>query len=147
MISIQSIYKKITFNCGMDRKNIKNILELYGQGNFLQNIFKIFGVTIGHARRANIRHEHEDPQNLRLRISEKIWNVPYGTTSKSAQVELQPHKSLTYRLATHILVGSQLSNLLSCKSLLLLLKLATCCLTIRSLLARTLVILKIMLLT
>ena len=61
MISIQSIYKKITFNCGMDRKNIKNILELYGQGNFLQNIFKIFRVTIGHARRANIRHEHEDP--------------------------------------------------------------------------------------
>ena len=45
----------------MDRKNIKNILELYGQGNFIQNIFKIFRVTIGHARRANIRHEHEDP--------------------------------------------------------------------------------------
>ena len=45
----------------MDRKNIKNIPELYGQGNFIQIFFKIFGVTIGHARRANIRHEHEDP--------------------------------------------------------------------------------------
>ena len=47
---------KISLHC-----ILKNMLELYDQGNLIQNIFKIVGVIIGHTRRANSGHEHEDP--------------------------------------------------------------------------------------
>ena len=39
-------------------RNINNMLELYDQGNLIQNIFKIFGVNIGHTCTANSRNTH-----------------------------------------------------------------------------------------
>ena len=39
-------------------RNINNILELYDEGNLIRNIFKIFGVAIGHTCRANSRNTH-----------------------------------------------------------------------------------------
>ena len=59
---------------------MKDILEFDG---LIQNILKIFRITIGHTLRANIGHEHEDAWNLRIQISEKIWNVLYSSMSKS----------------------------------------------------------------
>lgn len=56
-------------------RSIKNMLELYGQGNIIQNIFKIVGVTIGRTRRENIGHKHEGPLILRIQILEKTWKV------------------------------------------------------------------------
>ena len=88
------------------------------------------------ARRANIGYENDDLQSLRITVSEKNSNDFQSTISKSAQVKLQPRKSLIYRLATHRLVGPQLSNLLACNLQLAVGRLATCCLTIRNLLPR-----------
>ena len=38
--------------------NIQNMLELYHQGNLIQNIFEIFGLIFGDNCRVNSRHEH-----------------------------------------------------------------------------------------
>ena len=50
------------------------MLELYDQGNLIKNIFRIFGATIKHTHThtANSRHDQEDLQNVRIKISEEI---------------------------------------------------------------------------
>ena len=48
------------------------MLELYGQGNLIKNIFRIFGATIKHTHTAKSRHDQKDLQNVRIKISEEI---------------------------------------------------------------------------
>ena len=55
-------------------------------------------------------------KNPRIQNVEKNWCVLSNAIFKSTQVDLKPRKLLTYKFATHGLVGSKLANLLPLNS-------------------------------